>query len=163
MGSNATSVLSGLLDRLQQLLPASSRETLYRIVAGVVMFLTGYGVIDGHQGALWSQLAVATITCLFALLYSTSDARAALYLVVGPLGAVLMAYGLISDTSWAVIVSSVGQILGVTTAAAKAVEVENLTPVAPPVRSEPPEEVVAVSTPREATTVRRRRRTGATT
>ncbi|MBV9871731.1 MAG: hypothetical protein JO214_14015 [Frankiaceae bacterium] len=154
-----------LRGRLQGLIPPTARETYQRIVAGVLTFLTGYQVLDADKAALWSQLALGTISALFALLYATSTARVALYALVGPVGGVLMAYGIISDVKWAVLVASIGQVFGVATAAAKVVE---LVPVrAAPALSglakvaatpdRPAHVVIAVASPREARAVRRHR------
>lgn len=155
----------GLRARLQGLIPPSYREAFQRAVAGVLTFLTGYQVLDADRAALWSQLALGTIASLFALLYATSTVRVALYSLVGPLGAVLMAYGIVQDEKWAVLVASIGQVFGTATAAAKVVElVPAVEPVgvgfaAPGADSPVPAQVaVAVSSPREATALRRARR-----
>lgn len=161
-----TSASPGLRARLQGLIPPAYREAAYRVIAGVLTALTGFQVLGTDDAALWSQLAVGTVTSLFALLYSTSTVRVALYALVGPLGGVLMAYGIIGDVKWAVLVASVGQVFGTATAAAKVVELSpstlnvavpaNIsTPSAAPV---PAKVAVAVSSPREATAIRRHRR-----
>lgn len=98
------------------------REALYRYIAAAQTFLIGYGILDTNKSALWAQLAVATVTSLFSMLYATTSLRVALYGVFIPSGAVLMGYGLISGEKWAVLVSVVGQIFGVTTAAAKTIQ-----------------------------------------
>lgn len=124
-GGNRTGVIlpaSGVLDRLRLMFPATERESLYRGVSAFIILLFAFGVLDENEAALWTQLAVSVVTCLFALLYATSTWRVALYLVVGPLGAVLMGYGIVTDTRWALIVAAVGQALGVSTAAAKTVQ-----------------------------------------
>lgn len=107
--------------RLDKLIPASARETAYRVVAAVIMGLTATGITDPDKATMWSQLGVATVTLLWALLYAGTSIRAALYAVTGAGGALLMAYGLAKGVDWAVIVASVGQALGVASAAAKTV------------------------------------------
>lgn len=101
---------------------AATRETAYRIVSAVVTLLFGIGVINASQDTLWAQLAVGAVTLVFAIFYSTSSWRTALYAILGPVAAVLGAYGLLQNVDWAVITAAVAQALGVTTAAAKAVQ-----------------------------------------
>lgn len=109
-------------ERLRRIIPERYRETLYRASGAVTMLLFGLGVLTSDQAAQWGQLAVSLVTLLFAGLYSTSGWRTALYAVTGPLGSVLMAYGIVSDVRWAVIAASVGYALGITSAAAKVVQ-----------------------------------------
>lgn len=117
-----TSVVTTLKLRLQGYIPESYREKFQNLAAGVLTFLLGYGILDDNEVTLWSQLALGTIAALFALLYSTSAVRSILYTLVGPVGAVLMWYGIISDVKWAVLVASIGQIFGVSVAGAKVVQ-----------------------------------------
>lgn len=151
------------LDWLRDVLPPEHRETLYRVVAGVLTFLTGYGILDESEAALWAQLAVGTITVLFALLYSTTTLRMALYALIGPVGAVLMAYGIVTDQMWAVIVAAVGQVFGVATAGSKTVELTPLptlhgvTTAVPRAVPRAGRTAIAVATPAEAAAMRRRR------
>lgn len=112
----------GVLGKLRDLFPASEREGFYRGVSAFIILLFAFGVLDENEAALWTQLAVSAVTCLFALLHATSTWRAALYLIVGPLGAVLMGYGIVTDSRWALIAAAAGQALGITTAAAKTVQ-----------------------------------------
>lgn len=111
------------IDRLRALIPASSREGLYRIAGAVTTLLFGLGVLTSDEAAQWAQLIVSLITLLFAFLYATSSWRVALYAVTGPLGSILMAYGIVNDVRWAVIAASVGYALGITSAAAKTIQV----------------------------------------
>lgn len=116
-----TSVVT-IVDRLRTLVPQSSREGLYRLAGAVTTLLFGLGVLTSDQAAQWAQLTVSLITLLFAFLYATTSWRLALYAVTGPLGSILMAYGIVNDARWAVIAASVGYALGITTAAAKVVQ-----------------------------------------
>lgn len=110
------------LDRVRAVVPENQREAVYRFVGGLGLFLFAFGVLDDMEASLWTQLGVSTVTLLFALLYATSTWRVALYAVVGPLGAVLMAYSIVTETRWGLIVAATGQALGITTAAAKTVQ-----------------------------------------
>jgi hypothetical protein len=161
-----TTASPGLRDRLQGWIPPSYREMFQRVASGVLMLLTGYQLLDSEKAALWGQLALGTISAIFALLYATSSARVVLYALVGPVGGILMAYGLINDVKWAVLVASVGQVFGTATAAAKVVEL-----VPAPTNAVVPSKIttseaapvtarvaVAVSSPREASAIRRHRR-----
>ena len=103
---------------------ANLRETFYRLVSAVAIALFGVGVLTATEQALWVQLGIATVTLVFAVMYSTSNWRTALYLVTGPLAAVLGAYGLVQGVDWAVITTAVAEALGITTAAAKTVQTE---------------------------------------
>lgn len=105
---------------LDALLPASSRETLYRVVSAAIMGLTATGTLTVDKAYLWTQLGVATVTLLFALLYAGTSIRATFYTVVTASSAVLLSYGVLKGVDWAIIVAAVGQALGVSTAAAKA-------------------------------------------
>lgn len=154
---------TGIRAWLQGRIPLTASETINRVIAGALTFLLGYGVLDGERAALWSQLALGTVAALFSMLYATTSARVALYALVGPVGGVLMAYGLIQDQKWAVIVASLGQVFGVATAAAKTVELvpAGLSGVAT-LTGQPgitnTASAVVVRSPREASALRRRRR-----
>jgi len=113
---------TGWRGKIDALIPPSMRETLYRVVAGASTFLIAFGLVNHSEAVLWAQLGTSLVTLLFALLYTTVVWRAALYGVVGPLGAILMAYGIVNDVRWALITAAVGQVFGVATAAAKAVQ-----------------------------------------
>lgn len=102
---------------LKTRLPESSRDYAYALASAVVLFCSAFGLVDNEQAALWTSLAVACVTLLYAAFYSPSQIRATFYTIVGPLGAILMAYGLIGDARWAIITAAVGQALGITTAA----------------------------------------------
>lgn len=101
---------------------AATRETAYRLVSAVVTLLLGVGVLHGAQAALWSEFGLGAVTLVFAIFYSTSSWRTALYALTGPMGLLLGAYGLWKGLDWAIITAAVGQALGVSTAAAKAVQ-----------------------------------------
>ena len=109
---------------LQARIPASWREGWYRLASGLVMFLFAFGLLTADAVTLRLQLAVATVTLLFALLYATSPWRVALYAIVAPVGAVLLYYGVVDDVRWALISAAVAQVFGITTAAAKTVTVD---------------------------------------
>lgn len=116
----STSLLDQLRAKVDGIVPASARETLYRVVAAVVTALTATGTLAADKAYLWTQLGVSTVTLLFALLYAGTSIRTALYTVAAAGGALVLAYGILKGVDWAIIVGSVGQALGVVTAAAKA-------------------------------------------
>ncbi|AER48827.1 hypothetical protein AKOMA_17 [Mycobacterium phage Akoma] len=108
---------------LRALIPASKRESFYRGVSGVVTALFGLGVISGQEATLWTQQGISTVTLLFALLHSTSKWRTALYLVIVAAGPLLALYGWSTEETWALVVGAAAQLLGITTAAAKTIQV----------------------------------------
>lgn len=117
----SASLLDKLRAKLDRFIPASAREGAYRVVAAVIMGLTATGAVSADKSGLWTQLGVATVTLTWALLYAGTSFRVALYAVTGAGGALLMAYGIDQHVDWAVIIASVGQALGVASAAAKTV------------------------------------------
>jgi hypothetical protein len=119
-----TSVIGGdpgWLVRLRDRIPERYRESFYRAASAVTVLLLALGATTADRAFLWGQLAVATVSSMFAILYTTSYWRVALYTLVGPLGGLLMTYGLVTETRWALVVTAVGQVFGITTSAAKAV------------------------------------------
>ncbi|UJE15669.1 membrane protein [Gordonia phage Ligma] len=119
-------------DSIRAAIPEGAREAYYRAVAGVTAFLLAFGVLDNQEAALWTQLGLTAVTSLFAMLYSTQAWRTALYAIVGPLGSVLMAYGIVADVRWALITAAVGQLFGITTMAAKTVQLPTSGSTSPP-------------------------------
>lgn len=115
-------LLNQLRDWLRARIPETYREMGFRIVSAVSILLLGMGAIDQDHAFLWTQVGVGTVTCLFAWLYTDSNQRAALYALVGPIGGLLMSYGLLNNAQWAVVLAATGQVFGVTTAAAKVVQ-----------------------------------------
>lgn len=99
----------------------AARETAYRYVNAVLLVLLGVGVFTTADAALWGELALGTVTLLFALTKATSNWRIALYALTGPVAALVGAYGLLQGVDWAVVAMAVAQALGITTAAAKVV------------------------------------------
>ncbi|WP_218014537.1 phage holin [Mycolicibacterium palauense] len=121
-----------MLDQIRRLIPEQAREAYYRFASALVMLLFGLEVFitTAAQADAWLRLATSVITLLFAALYATTKLRVALYLVAGPLMGVLQIYGMASDEKAALVVSAVGQALGIATAAAKTVQ-RGVSPVPP--------------------------------
>lgn len=117
-----TSNNPGVRARLQTILPAPLRETFYRFSGALTLLLFAFGILDASTQALWGQLGVGLVTLVFALVYATTPARVALYAVTGPIGAVLLYYGIVTDVRWALITAAVAQAFGIVTAAAKTVQ-----------------------------------------
>ena len=55
------------------------REKAYNVVGALVVVLGSWGVVDGTTAATIAQLVLAVVALLFAILYSTSQLRVALY------------------------------------------------------------------------------------
>jgi hypothetical protein len=129
-------VITKIVNWLRDLIPQSSRELFYRLASARSALLLSLGLATSDRAALWGQFAVGVVTTAFALLYATTPWRVALYGLVAPIGALLMGYGLVTNTVWALIAGTVGQFFGVTTAAAKVVETDpqpyKILPAAPP-------------------------------
>lgn len=119
-----------VLDRLRARIPESQRENWYKFASAAVMLLFGLEVLTDVQAAAWGQLGTSVVTLLFAALYATTKLRLALYLFAGPALGVLQLYGMVNDVRAALIVSAVGQALGITTAAAKTVQRVSAPPIA---------------------------------
>lgn len=117
--------------KLDKLIPASSRETVYRIVAAVITGLTATGALTVDKAYLWTQLGIATVTLLYALLYAGTALRATFYTVIAAVSALLLTYGVAKGIDWPIIVGAIGQALGVATAAAKAQSPDDVTPASP--------------------------------
>ena len=129
---------TGVRGWLQSHVPLGFRETAYRYAAALTALLFAFGVLDSQEASLWTQLAVSTVTLLFALLYASSGLSAAIYTITGPLGAVLMWYGIVNSVRWALITAAVGQVFGITTAAAKTIQPGTLATVSQPGISQGP-------------------------
>lgn len=106
--------------RLDPIFTPARREALSRVLAATIMGLQGVGILTADKAALWSQLGVAAIGLVYALLWAGTSIRAALYSVILVGSSVLLAYGIADSVNWAIILASVGQAFGITTAAAKA-------------------------------------------
>lgn len=111
----SASIISGL----RTAVPQSKREGFYRAVGAAIMFLLAFGVLDDNEATLWATFGTGLVTLLFALLHATSTWRTAIYVFTGPLGSVLMVYGIVGDERWALIVAATGYAFGIVTAAAK--------------------------------------------
>lgn len=114
--------LPAWLERIRASIRPEWRETGYRLVAAVVMFLAAFGILDDQEAALWTQLGLSVVTAGFAALFATSGRRIALYMVAGPLGGLLMLYGIVTQERWALITAAAAQAFGIATAAAKTVQ-----------------------------------------
>lgn len=121
----APGVLDRVRARLDRFIPAIWREHLYKIVTAIVTALTATGITTADKAGLWSQLGIATVTLLFAVLYAGTSLRATFYAVIAAGGALLLAYGIAQGINWPVIVGAVAQALGLATAAAKTITVDS--------------------------------------
>lgn len=105
-----------MLDSLRTALPASARDRLYTWAAALVALLAGLGYLGDAVAALWSAVALASVTLLFALLHSTSPWRSSLYAVVAAVGPLAVWYGIGSVSSWAAVLAFAGAVFGLSTA-----------------------------------------------
>lgn len=98
----------------------SLREKIARAASAVIIGLSTTGTMTSDKAALWSQLGLSVLAMMLALIYADSNVRARIYGVVAIGGSVLGAYGIANGVAWAVIIASMSQAFGITTAAAKA-------------------------------------------
>lgn len=119
--------LPGWLGTLAGKINPAQREGWYRAISGLFLMLWAAGVLAEQEALVWSQFGISTVTLLFAVLYATSNWRAALYGLIVPLAAVLTWYGIATGVNWPLVAAAVAQVLGITTAAAKTVQRSNVT------------------------------------
>lgn len=118
--------LPGWLGTLAAKINPAQREGWYRAISGLFLMLWAAGVLAEQEALVWSQFGISTVTLLFAVLYATSNWRAALYGLIVPLAAVLTWYGIATGVNWPLVAAAVAQVLGITTAAAKTVQRSNV-------------------------------------
>lgn len=125
--SGTTSVVSAppgwvqsIRNKLDPIFTPVRRETLSRYLNAAVFGLQGIGVLTADRAALWTQLGVAAIALLYALLFAGTALRALLYSFLLASTSLLLAYGIAKGVNWAIILASIGQAFGIVTAAAKA-------------------------------------------
>jgi hypothetical protein len=106
--------------KLDPVFTPARREAINRALSAIIIGLTATGTLTADKAALWTQLGVAGVGLLFALLYAGTSVRAALYSVIVVGSSLLAVYGIAQNVDWAIIVACVGQAFGITTAAAKA-------------------------------------------
>lgn len=111
--------MSAILDPIRSAIPATVREKWYVTSGAFITFLVGWKLLDESTAAAWTQLAVATITLFFAVLYSRSTLRTALYGILLAVQGVAQLYGILSGSQWAAIIALAATLLGTATAAAK--------------------------------------------
>lgn len=95
------------------------REKFYNVTGAAVVLLGGFGVVDQNAAATVAQLVLAVVALLFAILYSTSQLRLALYGVLAAASAVAALWSLGSDATWAAVLSIAAAVLGTQVAAAR--------------------------------------------
>lgn len=108
-----------MLAKIRSVIPAYARERWYIVSNALVSFLTMWGLLDASLGQQIATLAIASITLLFAILYSTDEIRTAIYTLVLAVQAVAQVLGILTDQQWGAIVALVAILLGQTLAAAK--------------------------------------------
>jgi hypothetical protein len=108
-----------MLTKIRSVIPASARERWYVVSGALVTFLASWGLLEASTAPAWIGLVTATITLLFAVLYSTSTVRTALYSVLLAVQGVAGLYSILGESQWAAIVALAAVLLGTGTAAAK--------------------------------------------
>lgn len=91
---------------------ADVRSLLYTATTPVLGFLTYLGVVDGHHAALWGALAAAVLSPLLAAFNTANKFRQWFYPVLAAVQAVVVGYGVFSNSWAAVVVSVVTALVG---------------------------------------------------
>lgn len=95
------------------------REKAYNLVGAAVVVLGSFGMVDSNAAATLAQLVLALVALVFAILYSTSQLRVALYGVLVAAQATAALWSLGNDAKWAAILSMAAAVLGTQVAAAR--------------------------------------------
>ncbi|NKS62363.1 hypothetical protein GS966_19970 [Rhodococcus hoagii] len=106
-----------MLDYLRRLIPATLREQLYTYAVAAVMLLAGLGYISNAAAALWTAVAGASVTLVFALLHSLSPWRTALYGLLAAVAPLMLWYSIGTEQGWAAVLAFAGVLFGITKAA----------------------------------------------
>lgn len=104
--------MKALLDPVRSVLRPEYRQQVYNLVGVAVVVLGGYGVVDNNTASTVAQLVLALTALLFAVLYSTSELRVALYGTLVAVQAVAALWSIGNDATWAGIVSIAAAVLG---------------------------------------------------
>lgn len=108
-----------ILDPLRSVIRPEWRERIYVGIGATSVVLGSLGY-EGNTAAAISQIALAAVGLIFALLHTTSELRAALYAVVLALQAACGLWSIGNDATWAAVVAVAASVLGMSVAAAKA-------------------------------------------
>lgn len=98
--------------------PAGARATWYAVSSAIVVALVAWGVLDEAAAPAVSGVVVAVVTLVFALLYSTSPWRQALYGVAAALGVLGVYLGWGTEAQFDSLLAVIAPLLGIGTAAA---------------------------------------------
>ncbi|AZA08688.1 phage holin [Corynebacterium pseudopelargi] len=113
-----------MFDQIRNTIPASSRGTLYAVVAALAPALIAWGVLGEEQAAAVVGVLTAVVTLAFAVVHSTSSVRTAIYGVVAAVTAALAVWGYGDPAQWDTILGIVAPALGMGVAAANTPVVE---------------------------------------
>lgn len=106
---------------VRTIVPASARETWYRVASALVLLVAGLGYISGEVVALWSAAALAAVTLLFAVLHSLDPWRTALYALGAAIAPICVWYSLVDEHTVTAVLGFAAAVFGITTAASKTV------------------------------------------
>lgn len=104
--------MSAFLAGVRRWILPEYRERFYNTVGAAVVLLGSYGLVDGNTAATVAQLVLAAAALLFAILYSTSELRTAIYGVLAAAQAVAALWHIGSGPKWAAILSIAAAVLG---------------------------------------------------
>lgn len=107
------------LDSIRAVVKPEYREKFYNLVGAAVALLGAFGLAGDNTAATVAQLVLAAAALLFAILYSTSTVRTALYGVLAAAQAVAALYSIGNDATWAGVLSIAAAVLGTQVAAGR--------------------------------------------
>lgn len=91
---------------------ADVRSLLYTATTPLLGYLTYLGVVDGHHAALWGALAVAVLSPLLAAVNTTNGFRKWFYPVLAAAQAVVVGYGVFSNSAVFAVVTVITALVG---------------------------------------------------
>lgn len=111
--------MKAFLDPVRSVLRPEYREKFYNTVGAAVVVLGGWGLVDNNTAATVAQLVLALGALVFAILYTTSELRVALYGLLVAVQAVAALWSIGNDATWAGVVSMAAAVLGTQVAAGR--------------------------------------------
>lgn len=100
------------MDRLRELIPASTRGTLHAVSGPAIILLATWGVVNDSQAAAIVAAVIAVADLLLAMLHSESTVRSLVYPALAAGAAVLMNFGVAQEDLLAAVLGVAAAVLG---------------------------------------------------
>lgn len=104
------------LNPVRSAIPPEARKRAYDIATAIIAGLGMWGYLDASEIQQWTSLAVSFIALVFAILYAQTTARAALYTFLVAVASIAGAYGILTESQSAGLLSVAVAVLGVAVA-----------------------------------------------